>query len=115
MQYILTGFTHDLDSRVFAFECIGVDRVRTEYTVKANLGLVRRYGIRVQELPLLCRAVLERRNEDQPERKFTYSEADMCVQADVRAALRDAAALKKKGPRKPLGENVGAAWRRPQI
>ena len=33
MQYILTGFTHDVGFRVFAFECIGEDRVRTPYSV----------------------------------------------------------------------------------
>ena len=63
MQYILTGFTHDMGFRVFAFEGVGEDRVRTEYRVKADLALIRRYGIRVQELPLLCRAVLERHSD----------------------------------------------------
>ena len=59
MQYILTGFTHDMGFRVFAFEGIGEDRVRTEYKVRADLALIHRYGIRVQELPLLCRGILE--------------------------------------------------------
>jgi hypothetical protein len=114
MQYILTGFTHDMGFRVFAFEGVGEDRVRTEYRVKADLALIRRYGIRVQELPLLCRAVLERRNETKEQRTFTYTEADMCVQADVRAT-RDAATQKKKTPRRTPSENVGSAWRGPQL
>jgi hypothetical protein len=112
MQYVLTGFTHDMGFRVFAFEGIGQDRVRTPYSVKADLALTRRYGIRMQELPLLCRAILERRNEGEQQRTFIYTEADMCTQADVRA--QDAAANKRKTPRKPPSENVGAAWRGPQ-
>jgi hypothetical protein len=114
-RYILTGFTHDMAVRVFAFEGVGEDRVRTEYSVRADLVLIRRYGIRVQELPLLCRAILERRDEGEEKRAFTYTEADMSLYyADVCAA-RDAAALKKKAPRKPPVENAGAAWRGPHV
>ena len=60
MQFILTGFTQDLAFRVFAFERMGLDRVRTKYVVKADLSLSRRYGIPLQELPLLCRNLLSR-------------------------------------------------------
>lgn len=112
MQYVLTGFTHDMGFRVFAFEGIGQDRLRTAYIVKADLALSRRYGIRVQELPLLCRAILERRNESEEQRAFIYTEADMCTHADVCA--QEAAANKRKTPRKPSSENIGAAWRGPQ-
>lgn len=55
MQYILTGFTQEMGFRVFAFERIGDDRLRTKFTVKADLALIRRYGIRLQDLPLMCR------------------------------------------------------------
>ena len=114
MQYILTGFTHDLGYRVFAFEGVGTDRLRTNYRVRTDLALTRKYGIRVQELPLLCRAILERRNEEEGQDSFTYTEADMRVYADA-AAIRTAAAQKRKPPRKPPSENLGAAWRGPQI
>ena len=112
-QYTITGFSHDLGLRVFVFESVGEDRVRTEYKVKADLALIRRYGIRVQELPLLCRGLLERRNEGEEQRTFTYTEDDMRLHADVCAA-RDLEAQKKKAPRKPPTENLGAAWRGPQ-
>ena len=63
MQFILTGFTQDLAFRVFAFERMGLDRIRTKFVVKADLALVRRYGIQVQELPLLCRTLLDRSDD----------------------------------------------------
>jgi hypothetical protein len=114
MRYVLTGFTHDMGFRVFAFDGVADDRARSEYRVRTDLALTRRYGIRMQELPLLCRGILERRVEDE-EHAFTYSEADMRLHADVCAA-RDAEAKKKKAAfRKPPSENVGAAWRRPQL
>jgi len=110
MQYLLNGFTHDMEFRVFEFESVGDDRVRTQYRVRANLGLIRKYGIRTQELPLLCRGVLEQRDESEALRTFTYTEADMHLHADVCAA-RAAAAPKRKTPRRPPGENLGGAWR----
>lgn len=114
MQYILTGFTHEMGFRVFAFEGIGEDRVRTEYTVRTDLALTHRYGIRVQELPLLCRGILERRNEGEAQQTFTYTETDMRLNAEL-SASRAADAQKRKTPRKPPSENVGAAWRAPHL
>jgi hypothetical protein len=114
MQYILTGFTHHMSFRVFAFECVGEDRVRTEYKVRADLALIRRYGIRVQELPLLCLGILERRNEAEVQRTFTYTEADMRLNADL-CASRAAAEQKRKGPRRPPNQAVEAAGRAPEV
>jgi hypothetical protein len=115
MQYVITGFTHNMGFRVFAFDGVGADRVRTEYRVKADLGLIKRYGIRMQELPLLCRGLLERRGDDlepnsenREQRTFTYTEADMGLHADA-CATKNAAAQKKKAPRKRPDENVAAA------
>lgn len=112
MQYILTGFSHDAGSRVFAFELIGEDRIRTAYSVRADLALAGKYGIRVQELPLLCRNILEQRDGADVQRAFTYTEAAMCLRASARAA--EAAEQKKKTPRRPPSENVGTAWRGPR-
>jgi hypothetical protein len=113
MRYILTGFSHDSGFRVFAFEGIGEDRVRTKFFVRADLALIHSYGIRVQELPLLCREILERRNEGEEQRTFTYTDTEMCRHAQL-CATRDAA-QKRKGPRRPHSGNVGAAWRGPDM
>jgi hypothetical protein len=111
MRFILAGFTQDVGYRVFAFARIGDDAARTEYTVRADLALIRRYDIRVQELPLLCRALLERLEPADETRDLTFTEEDMCVHAKDCAAVRQAAALKKKPPHRPPTENAGAAWR----
>ena len=54
MPYILTGFSHDIGFRVFAFDLVERGVIRTDYKVRADLTLTRRYGIALQELPLLC-------------------------------------------------------------
>lgn len=100
MQYILTGFTHSTGFRVFAFDGVADHWVRTAYSVRADLALARKHGIRVQELPLLCRGLLEQRSEDDDKRAFTFTEGDMTLHADlVRAALE---ANKRKAPRRPF-------------
>jgi hypothetical protein len=95
MQFILTGFTQSTGFRVFAFERIGADRTRTPFTVRTDLELIRKYGLRGQELPLLCRALLERHDEAEEERTWIYTEDEMRLYASNCAAERDAAQKKK--------------------
>jgi hypothetical protein len=113
---MLTGFTHDRNFRVFAFDRIGEGRERTPCTVRADLSLLNKYGIHIQELPLLCRTLLDRHEERAEPPSGTFGESDMQACADERAALRLAAASRRKPPHKPVREtpaaaSPGAAWR----
>ncbi len=108
---------------MFAFEGIAADRVRTPFTVRADLALSRTYGIRLQELPLMCRAILEHLEEGPEERSaqnaLTFTEDAMRLHASNCIAARALAAQKKKAPRRPVTETNGApangaAWRSPQ-
>ena len=105
MQFILKGFSQVRGFRVFAFEGVAVDRTRTLFTVGTDLALTQRYGIRLQELPLLCRAVLERCREGEESRAFTYTEEDMRLYAECVAA-REEAARKRRPPRRPATDDV---------
>ncbi len=96
MQFILTGFTHDLGYRVFAFDRLAEDRTRTQCTVRADLALIRRYGIQIQDLPLLCRGLLDRSDERPEMPSLTFTEQEMRICADERAAARELAAGKRK-------------------
>src|SRR6185437_6277359 len=61
MQFTLTGFRHDSGLRVFQFQGIAAGKTRSDFFISADLTLIRTYGIRIQELPLLCLRVLEQR------------------------------------------------------
>lgn len=100
VQYVLAGFTHSTGFRVFAFEGVADDWVRTTYSVRADLALARKYGIRVQELPLLCRAVLEQRSESDDQRAFTLTESDMTLHANLVSAAIES--HRRKAPRRPF-------------
>lgn len=114
MQFVLAGFTHDMGFRVFAFERIADDRTRTGFTVRTDLALIQKYAIRLQELPLMCRGILEQQSEDDEKRALILTEAEISGYAKTCQAAKDAAALKRKPPRRPPTENLGAAWRGPQ-
>jgi hypothetical protein len=58
--------------------------------------------------------LLDRRDEGEKKRAFTYTEEDMRIHASDRAAAREAAVQKKKGPRGLPNIHTGAAWRVPQ-
>lgn len=115
MQFVLTGFTQDMGCRVFAFEGVAVDRIRTPFTVRADMALIRRYGIQIQELPLLCRGLLERRDETSESQAFIFTEEEMRSCATARALAKDEAANRRRPPRRPSTEGLGAAWRAPQL
>ena len=115
MQYILTGFSHEMGYRGFVFESVE-DRVRTAYRVKADLALARKHGIAVQELPLLCRALLETRVKGENQRAYTYGEADMRKYEDLRAARAAELENRKRPlPRRPPAQKPGQTWRGPQV
>ena len=101
MQFLITGVTQDTGFRVFAFQGIGTDRTRTEFTVRTDLSLARSYGIAMQDLPLLCRGLLERRSIESDERALTFTEEDMRTHASNCRAEQDAAKLKRSARRPP--------------
>lgn len=112
MHFIFKGFSQVTGFRVFAFEGIAGDRTRMAFTVKTDLALIRRYGIRVQELPLLCRGLLEQRDETEQERTMTFTEEGMRLHAKNCTAEREAA-RKKKSMHKPPGDPTRTGWRAP--
>jgi len=96
MQNTLVGFTHDEGFRVFSFDHRGEDNAPTRWDVRADLALSRTYGIRVQELPLLCRGLLDRNPEVSGVQSLTFAESDMRACAGERDAARAEAAKKRK-------------------
>jgi hypothetical protein len=110
VQFILMGFDQEAGVRQYAFQGIA-DGTRTDFTVGVDLALIQGYGIRIQELPLLCRGLLDRRAEGEEKHAVTFTEKEMRVYADHCATAREAAAQKKRSARRPPLDNPGTAWR----
>ena len=113
-QFILTGFSQTAGIRLYAFEGIGAGR-RADYTVEVNLALIPSYGIRIQDLPLLCRELLQKQPEPNEASALTFTEQEMRRLAERRAADRAESAHRKKPGRYTASANPGAAWRAPLI
>lgn len=112
MHFVLTGFDQVKEFRVFSFEGVAANWTRMTFTVRTNLALTRLYGIRIQELPLLCRGLLEERYESGQDRMFTFAEEDMRLFAST-AAARAEAAKQKKSARPSTDAAARAEWRVP--
>ena len=109
-QFILTGFSQTAGIRMYAFEGVGVGR-RIAYTVGVDLALIPVYGIRIQDLPLLCRELLQQQVETEEILALTFTEQEMRNLAEKRASAREEAAQRKKPVRHPPNPNAGAGWR----
>ena len=105
MEYVLTSFHHESNIRKFLFDGIDALRKRTPFTVCVDLGMIRKYEISLQELPLLCRYLLEGQAADAEIRVLTFTEADMQHHVDRRAAALRAAEERKAHRKHPeIGE-----------
>ncbi|HEX3748118.1 MAG TPA: hypothetical protein VHW09_29515 [Bryobacteraceae bacterium] len=110
-QFLLTGFNQSAGVRTYAFEGIA-DGKRSHYSVEVQLALIPRYGIRIQDLPLLCREYLQHQVElNDLSASFTFSEGEMRIHSDKLATARSEAEQRKKAPRHLVTPNPGAGWR----
>jgi hypothetical protein len=107
MHFVLAGFRQSDHTRRYYFDAIDEDHQRTRVTVDADVNLVRKYGISLQELPLLCRQVLE---EHPSVSSVDFTEPEMALCADKRAAARGAIEHRPARRRAPL-KDAGQAWR----
>jgi len=81
LQFFLSGFTQTAGIRIYAFQG-RVEARRIDYTVEVDLSLIPGYGIRIQELPLLCRELLQQRTEPVEMNAFVFTEQRMRSHAD---------------------------------
>lgn len=86
MAFVLTGTSHGSNARQFTFE-LAKGPLRSRVTVVADLALVHKYQIPLQELPLLCLQLVEACFDPQAE-VLSFSEQAMSEYADRRAVAK---------------------------
>jgi hypothetical protein len=100
MEYVLAGFRQFDNVRRYYFDARGENLKRgAQVIVSADLNLIRRYNIPLQELPLLCRHLLE---EHEQVEAITLTERDM-VRYDTERTAAKAAMLEKRKSHFPKG------------
>jgi hypothetical protein len=104
-QFLLTGFTQTAGIRIYGFEGI-VDARRISYTVAVDLALIPCYGIRIQDLPLLCRRLLQQQAERGEIGAFVLTEQNMRSHAEELAIMRGDVEHRKKQRRHAAVESI---------
>ncbi len=94
-QFLLTGFTQAAGIRTYAFEG-RIDARRIDYTVEVDLALIPGFGIRIQDLPLLCRELLQQRAQPDEISSVVFTEQRMRSHAERLAVAREEAEHRKK-------------------
>ena len=98
-QFFLTGFSQAAGIRTYAFQC-RMDATWNAYTVEVDLALIPGFGIRIQELPLLCRELLQQQSQPVEKSAVVLTEQRMRSHAERLAVARQEAEHKRKS--KPL-------------
>ena len=110
-QFLLTGFTQAKNLRIYAFDG-RIDARRVDYTVEVDLALIPGYGIRIQDLPLLCRELLQQRSQPDETSSVVFTEQRMRSHAEKLAMEREEAEYRKKQPRHlASAEALKSPWR----
>jgi len=112
MTFVLAGFRTFDNIRQYHFDVVADDRSRQHVTVGADLDLVRRYRIPLQELPLLCRRLLEGRTKIET---IMFTESDMARYDSERTAEANAVLQKRQARRTPISNRTGQAWRQSKL
>jgi hypothetical protein len=110
MQFSLMGFSQSANVRLYSFQGVNSDGVHREFTVGVDLNLARQYAISLQELPLLCRKLLEGQPAVGEAGSLTFSEQEMLGIAERRAEAQREAEQKSKNRQRPPSSNVGRGW-----
>ncbi len=114
MKFLYMGFTQATSMRRYGFESIGPENARKRLSVTADVSLLTKHRIQIQEAPTMCLRLLETCAEADPALDaWTLSEADMMTHVRGKVAEKEAAALKKaKRSFEPADPAVlGTAWR----
>lgn len=114
MSFVFRGFQQTNGQRTYTYDGVAADRSRSEFTVLVELAMLRRHKISLQELPLLCRAVLDSEAALPCEqRSYAFGEVQMCVQDAYAAAKAEAAQKRRKAPKRAPAHNPEHAWSQP--
>jgi hypothetical protein len=112
MEFVLRDFHQQRNLRRYVFDGISADRKRQPFAVDVDLTLVHKYAIPLQELPLLCRRLLEGSIQAHSSVALVFAETEMLNYANRRAAvLREAEEKRKMHHRPPVPSSSMKGWR----
>jgi hypothetical protein len=119
MKLAYMGFRHETTAvRLYSFEGVVSEGVRKGFLVTADVALLTKHHIRIQDAPMMCLRLLESSAETEPQLELlVLTEADMLNHLlSAKAAEAEKATKKKvKRPFRPANTvALGMTWRSQQ-
>jgi len=115
MKLIYMGFRHETNGvRLYSFEGVVSPEIRKDFLVTADIALLTKHHVRIQEVPMMCLQLLESSAEAGPPLEvLVLTEADMLNHVSAKAAEKEQAAKKRtKRPFRPANPvALGMAWK----
>ena len=115
MKFAYMGFRHETTGvRLYSFEGVVSQGIRKDFLVTADIALLTKHHVRIQEVPMMCLRLLESSAEAEPQLEFlVLTEADLIAHVRAKAAEAEKAASKRtKRPFRPANPvALGLAWR----
>ena len=113
MKFSLVSYEQRNGTRNYTFEVMSSTNVRHRVRVTAELSLLLKHSIPLQDMPLLCVRALGALNLEEvaPPEVLPFTETDMLLHNVARQAALELAASKRKASRKPDADRVDGEWR----
>ncbi len=115
MKFVYMGFRHETTGvRLYSFEGVVSQGIRKDFLVTADITLLTKHHVRIQEVPMMCLQLLESSAEAEPPRELlVLTETDMMAHVRAKTAAAEKAAAKRaKRPFRPANPvALGMAWR----
>jgi len=115
MKLVYMGFSHETTGvRLYRFEGVVSQEIRKGFLVTADIALLTKHHVRIQEVPMICLRLLESSAEAEPQLEvLVLTEADMLNHVQAQAAEKEKAAAKRtKRPFRPANPvALGMAWK----
>ncbi len=115
MKLVYMGFTHETTGiRRYRFEEVVSQDIRKGFLVTADIALLTKHHVQIQEVPMMCLRLLEGSAEAEPQLEvLVLTETDMLNHVQAKAAEKEQAAKKRaKRSFKPANSvALGMAWR----
>lgn len=115
MQFVYMGFRHETSGvRLYSFEGVAAEGVRKAFQVTADMNLLAKHHVRIQEAPMMCLRLLESAaaGQEQPD-SLVLTETAIIAHVLAQTAERERAAAKKtRRPFKPAGQTaLATGWK----
>ncbi|HYM11852.1 MAG TPA: hypothetical protein VEU62_14040 [Bryobacterales bacterium] len=112
MKFLYMGFSHETTGvRLYSFEGVASQGIRKDFLVTADIALLTKHRVRIQDGPMMCLQLLESSAETEPQLEFlVLTEADMLNHVRAKAAEK-ATKKRAKRPFHPVNAvAVSMAW-----